>query len=62
MKDTQKENGEAEHLSYADRTWEFKVPHWSRWGLDDDSEDEEEIKQEVKAPQPPVKKVVEESK
>lgn len=50
------------HLSYADRVWEFKVPHWSKWGLgDDDDEDEEEMKQE-QPPKPVVKKVVEETK
>jgi hypothetical protein len=59
--DTQTENGEAIHLSYANRVWEFKVPHWSKWGAADDEDDEEEMKEEAK-PQPPAKKVVEESK
>jgi len=42
------ENGEATHLSFVNRVWEFRVPHWSKWGLCDDDDDEEEMKEEQK--------------
>jgi hypothetical protein len=43
--DTRKENGEAAHIAYADREWIFRVPHWSRYGLDDSDEEDEETKE-----------------
>jgi hypothetical protein len=31
---------ESEHLSYDGKTWEFKVAHFTKYGVDDDDDDE----------------------